>query len=64
MLEIQEVRQFVGRYCMITCKERSGSETTKALHVHDLAFVPLYGTYLVGDVEDVSLEKVTAIKAL
>jgi hypothetical protein len=64
MLTISEAKQMVGRDCQVTYLDRLGNEKTKTLHVHDLTYVPLYGAYLVGDVEDVHLDKVTAIQPL
>ena len=60
-MTIPDVRQFVGRSCAVTWRDRTGQERSKVLHIHDLTFVPLYGAYLVGDVEDVCLERVTSI---
>lgn len=64
MLNIRDAKEYVGRDCLITYRDRLGNEQQKTLHVHDLTFVPLYGAYLVGDVEDVHLDKVTAISPL
>ena len=63
-LSIPEIRQFVGRNCAVTWTDRLGNEQSKVLHIHDVSFVPLYGAYLVGDIEDVSLERLTAIQPL
>ncbi len=60
-LSIPEIRELVGRNCAVTWLDRLGKEHSKVLHIHDVSFVPLYGAYLVGDVEDVSLERVTSI---
>jgi hypothetical protein len=63
-MNIPDARQYVGRECSITYRDRLGREHSKVLHIHDLTFIPLYGAYLVGDIEDVCLDKVTAIKPL
>jgi hypothetical protein len=34
------------------------------MHVYDVTFVPMYGACLVGDIEDIWLDKVTSISAL
>ena len=61
-MTIPDARQFVGKSGAVTYRYRLGVEHRKVLHIHDLAFVPLYGAYLVGDIEDVCLDRVTAIK--
>lgn len=63
-MRIPEARQYLGRHCAVTYRNRYGDEVTKSLHINDVAFVPLYGAYLIGDVEDVSLDRVTSISAL
>ncbi len=63
-MKIPEAKQYLGRHCSITYRDRHGDEITRDLHVHDVAFVPLYGAYLIGDIEDVSLERITSISSL
>ena len=63
-LSIPEIRQLVGRSCAVTWTDRLGNEQNKVLQINDVSFVPLYGAYLVGDIEDVSLERVTGIQPL
>lgn len=43
---------------------RQGNPVTRDLQVHDVTFVPLYGAYLIGDIEDVCLDRVTSINAI
>lgn len=63
-MNIPEAKQYLGKNCAVTFLNRQGDEVTRQLHVHDVAFVPLYGAYLIGDMEDVSLDRVTSIDAL
>ena len=63
-MNIPEAKQYLGKNCAVTFVNRQGDEITRNLHVYDVAFVPLYGAYLIGDMEDVSLERVTSINAL
>jgi len=63
-VRIPEAKQFLGKQCAVTFLDRTGDEVTRNLHVHDVTFVPLYGAYLIGDIEDVSLDRVTSISAL
>ncbi|NLN77025.1 MAG: hypothetical protein GX139_12065 [Armatimonadetes bacterium] len=61
---IAEAKQFLGRHCAVTFRDKRGDEITKNLHLQDVQFVPLYGAYLIGDIEDVCLDRVTSISSL
>ena len=63
-MTIPEAKTYVGKNCSVTWKDRRGIEQSTRLHIEDLTFVPLYGAYLVGDIEDVCLDKVTRIQPL
>ncbi len=63
-MRIPEAKQYLGKHCSVTFLNRHGDEITRSLHVQDVAFVPLYGAYLIGDVEDVCLDRVTSISML
>lgn len=52
------------RSCSGTRKDRHGKEQSTRLKIETVSFVPLYGAYLMGDVEDVCLAKVTGIQSL
>jgi hypothetical protein len=58
---VTEARQYLGKRCVVTFLNRQGEEVTKSLQLHDVAFVPLYGAYLIGDIEDICLDRVTNI---
>ena len=60
-MTVTEARQYLGKRCVVTFLNRQGEEVTKNLQLHDVAFVPLYGAYLIGDIEDVCLDRVTNI---
>lgn len=61
---IPEAKQYLGRNVSITFRDRHGDMHTKSMHVHDVTFVPIYGGCLVGDRDDVWLDKVTSISAI
>lgn len=63
-MQIPEAKRYLGRDCTVTFRDRHGDEITKNLHLHDVQFVPLYGAYLIGDIEDVCLDRVTSISTL
>lgn len=58
---VPDVRNYIGKDCSVTWRDNSGVEQSRVIHIHDITLVPLYGAYLVGDVEDVCLDKVTEI---
>ena len=61
-MRIPEARQFVGRNCWVSWTDRWGRAHSKVLRVEELQFVPLYGAYIIGDSEEVRLDKVTQIQ--
>ena len=63
-MRVPEAKQYLGKHCSVTFLDRHGDEITRNLRVHDVAFVPLYGVYLIGDLEDICLDRVTSISTL
>ena len=63
-LRMRDLKQFVGRSCAVTWKDRLGREHNKVLSVLDVSCVPPFGAYLVGDVEDIHLERLMNIQPL
>jgi hypothetical protein len=63
-MTITEAKQYVGRNCWISWTDRTGQEHGKLLQIEDLQFVPLYGTYLIAETEELRLEKVTDIRPM
>lgn len=61
---IPEAKQYLGRRCSVTYHDRRGEAITRSLQVQDVAFVPMYGAYLIGDLEDVCLDRITSISSL
>lgn len=61
---IPEAKQYLGRNVTVTYRDRRGDLHTKAMLVQDVSYVPMYGSCLVGDIEDVWLDKITSISAV
>ena len=61
---IPEAKQYLGRNVSVTYRDRRGDMHTKSLLVQDVTFVPMYGGCLVGDIDDIWLDKVTSISAV
>ncbi|HPP75866.1 MAG TPA: hypothetical protein PLU88_12165, partial [Armatimonadota bacterium] len=63
-MTIPEAKAYVGKDCSVTWHDRHGKEHSTKIHIEDVTFVPLYGAYLMGDIEDVCLDKVTRIQTI
>ena len=63
-LKVRDLKQFVGRSCAVTWKDRLGREHSKVLNVLDVSCAPPFGAYLVGDVEDVHIGRLMSILPL
>ncbi|MEN6373065.1 MAG: hypothetical protein ABFD64_13760 [Armatimonadota bacterium] len=53
----QKARPHVGTDCTAVRTGRLGSVQTVTTHIHQSSFIPFYGAYLAGDIEDVCLDK-------
>lgn len=58
----QELKNCIGKRCEITYLDRLGNRTRRKLQVQDTVYVPLYGDYLIGDVEDICLDRVESVE--
>lgn len=63
-MQIPEAKNYLGRHCTVTFRDRHGETHTQTTRVHDVTFVPMYGGCLVGDIDDIWLDRVTSISAL
>jgi len=63
-MNIPEAKQYLGRSVSVTFRDRHGDLQTQTTRVHDVTFVPMYGACLVGDIDDIWLDRVTDIHAL
>jgi len=61
---IPEAKQYLGKNVAITYRDRHGDLHTRSLHVHDVRYVPIYGGCLVGDIDDIWLDRVTSISTV
>ena len=61
---IPEAKNYLGRDCAVTFRDRHGHLHIQTTRVHDVTFVPMYGACLVGDSDEIWLDRVTSISAL
>lgn len=59
-----DLKNYLGKRCTITFLNRQGNEAVRRMEVQDLTYVPLYGNYVIGDVEDICLDRITSINAI
>jgi hypothetical protein len=55
---LAEAKAFVGKVCVVRFNDRSGSEQRIVSKIYDATYVPLYGGYLVTDMDDIRLDRV------
>lgn len=60
-MQLLEAKNFIGRLCSITWRERSGEERQTISKVHDATYVPLYGGYLITDIDDIRLDRIIQV---
>jgi hypothetical protein len=61
IVQLLEAKTFIGKLCSIRWRERSGAEQHTVSRVHDAAFVPLYGGYLITDRDEIRLDRVVSV---
>lgn len=61
---ITEAKQYLGRNVSVTYRDRRGDLHTRSLHVHEVAFFPIYGVCLLGDMEEIWLDRVVSITTI
>ncbi len=61
---LNEAKSYIGKQCTIVWKDRVGKEQVTVSKVYDATFVPLYGGYLVTDVDDIRLDRVCNVALL
>ena len=61
---LAEAKSYIGKTCSIAWQDRTGKEFLTVSKVYDATFVPLYGGYLVTDVDDIRLDRVCGISLM
>ena len=61
-MTMPEAKRYVGKNCCIWWTDRLGREHSRVLQVEAVKFVPLYGTYIICETEEVRLDKVSQIR--
>jgi hypothetical protein len=60
----QEASQYIGSCCLVSWFDRAEHEFSEVMRVEDVLSVPLYGDYLIGDVREVRLDRITHLQAV
>ena len=58
---ISEAKKFIGKVCTVCWTDRVGAVQEIVSKIHDVTYVPLYGGYLITDIDDVPLDKLTVL---
>ena len=61
---LNEAKSYIGKQCTIVWTDRVGKEQVTVSKVYDATYVPLYGGYLVTDVDDIRLDRVCNVATL
>jgi hypothetical protein len=60
---ISDAKPFIGKVCTVCWTDRSGAVQEVVSKIHDVTYVPLYGGYLITDLDDIPLDKLTVLTA-
>jgi hypothetical protein len=63
-LNISDAKRHIGQVCRLSWLVRGGEIREAESKIHDVMFVPLYGGFVITDVEDVRLDKILSFRAL
>lgn len=58
---LSDAKTYIGKVCSIRWEDRSGKEQVIVSKIYDATYVPLYGGYLVTDIEDIRLDRVRSV---
>ena len=59
---ITDAKKYIGKRCAVRWTDRDGKELETVSMIHDVTFVPLYGGYLITDMEDIRLDKLLSVE--
>lgn len=59
---LPEAKSYIGKVCTVRFLDRSGQEHSISSLVYDATYVPLYGGYIVTDMDDIRLDRVVSVE--
>jgi len=62
LMLLSEAKTYIGKVCTIRFLDRSGQEHEVTSLVYDATYVPLYGGYIVTDMDDIRLDRVNSVE--
>src|SRR5215831_20197430 len=62
VMPIAEAKKLVGKSCAVYWTNREGQVVRTVSKIYDATFVPMYGGYLVTDIDDLRLDRIQAIE--
>lgn len=63
-MHINDVRCFIGYEVNVEFTDWNGEVKKQTTHIHEINFIPMYGACLVGDMDDIWLDRVVSISAV
>ncbi|MFQ3550368.1 MAG: hypothetical protein SNJ70_11530 [Armatimonadota bacterium] len=63
-MQIPEAKQYLGKNVNVTFNDRHGNTHSRNMYVEEVTFVPMYGGYLIGDIDEILLDRVTNISVI
>jgi hypothetical protein len=63
-MTLQDATQYIGHSCLISWFDRAEHEFSELMRVEDVLSVPLYGDFLIGDVRELRLDRVTHLEVV
>lgn len=64
MVTMSEAKRFVGQVCSVSWRDREGAPVSAESRVHAVTYMPMYGPYLVLDMDDIRLDCVTDLRPM
>ncbi len=61
-MPISEAKKLIGNTCAVYWTDREGHVIRTVSKIYDATFVPMYGGFLVTEIEDLRLDRIHAIE--
>ena len=63
-MPIAEAKKLVGKTCAVYWTNREGQVIRTVSRIYDATYVPMYGGYLVTDMDDLQLDRIYAVEVV
>jgi hypothetical protein len=59
---LPEAHTYIGKKCEIRWRDRAGNQQTTIAPVCDVTYVPLYGAFLITELDDIRLDCIQSLR--